>query len=534
MDFKSTITIAAPFGLFSQVVPPPSNSNCSSLAFRVGITNHWQSVVGPSPVSHSRGSVAKMDAATSEAAQPWDRIAQLEALAADLSVRNAALEARLAAFEGRAEEKRQSKRPNCGVSSDGPVFPAELMIAIAGFLDPGSRTLSNLARTCRTLYELLVPHLFKSIDLDLSGWKFKGAIRDDPSTPSRLPYGIHFVKRIRRCRRIGGTAGCIRCERAIMEACPNLIEVNCSLTFFAESMVGATLPRLELLGLDLDYLPRATISPSHFAGLFSLRTLKITGYPSGLILELLGSGFPNLETVDADFAAKRIWEPRRLVPSFASKVRSWTFNEPNNIKEIIKSTPSFRPQAIILSDAAEWTESIDNETWLLMCCFDSLKCLSIDKFDSSLLLRGFPPSLDELTVRRFLLSIRSEADLDALANMIPSLASNARLSLHHADMSEDFHSWFEDDDFLFFAAELELWMSVDGFKIEGDVESVWERRRQIAASGSDDHVSDGTFAPQSVARSPDDGVASFRPMSWKALPKLNLYTWNPLMCAEVQ
>lgn len=45
------------------------------------------------------------------------------------------------------------------------MFPNEILVMIGQHLEPGTRTLTNLARSCSALYRMLVPHLYSSVDL---------------------------------------------------------------------------------------------------------------------------------------------------------------------------------------------------------------------------------------------------------------------------------------------------------------------------------------------------------------------------------
>lgn len=66
--------------------------------------------------------------------------------------------------------------------SDEPVgFPNEIFAMIGGYFDPGTKSLFNLARTCRSLYELLLLRLYKTFSLN---WDLV-----------RMPRPSHFYSR---------------------------------------------------------------------------------------------------------------------------------------------------------------------------------------------------------------------------------------------------------------------------------------------------------------------------------------------------
>lgn len=85
-------------------------------------------------------------------------------------------------------------------SSDGPVFANELFVMIGGYLEPGTRSLLNLARASRALYELLLPRLYERFSLVtiLSKWyEVPGCRIRSPGSlhpNSQLPLGAERIK----------------------------------------------------------------------------------------------------------------------------------------------------------------------------------------------------------------------------------------------------------------------------------------------------------------------------------------------------
>lgn len=117
------------------------------------------------------------------------------------------------------------------------------------------------------------------------------------------------------------------------------------------------------------------------------------------------------------------WDDRELTQGFASKVRSWTYNRPYSIDNIVGSVPSFCPQVITVSDTATWDESMHDETWETLRGLSSLKRVKIDMIESYMHMDGFPPNLEELTVKHLFLGCDQEGNLARLAGILSSVRS---------------------------------------------------------------------------------------------------------------
>lgn len=77
--------------------------------------------------------------------------------------------------------------------SDELIVPNEIFSMIVEHLGPGTRSLLKLARTCRALYDLLLPRLYETFSL------YNIRMKAQPSTyrrPPSVPSGMGFVKRL--------------------------------------------------------------------------------------------------------------------------------------------------------------------------------------------------------------------------------------------------------------------------------------------------------------------------------------------------
>lgn len=255
---------------------------------------------------------------------------------------NRGLETRITEFEAAGKVAGKTKSPNCGHSDaepieramdlvDGPIFPNEIFLMIAGYLDPGTQTLSKLARTCRGLYELILPRLFDNFTVDRVLTKPEDAARFY-TEDSPLPDGLACV------RHLDTRIGAWEIRRAPMNVfarlalrCTNLVKLSCdweTFRFLKPSIqCQTTLEILELRVHEFDADPYAPHIPEPFEPgnvhelldieLPNLRTLKIGGAANAEIISYLTGICPGLEYVDADFWLARNrdqeWDVTRLL-----------------------------------------------------------------------------------------------------------------------------------------------------------------------------------------------------------------------------
>lgn len=103
--------------------------------------------------------------ATTETNERNAEIAALNQQVAFLRSALAKVEGKLAELGGNKPASKHAT--NVTADPPSPVFPKELFLELVQYLKPGSRTLLNLASTCRDLYALLLPRLLEKIDSNL-------------------------------------------------------------------------------------------------------------------------------------------------------------------------------------------------------------------------------------------------------------------------------------------------------------------------------------------------------------------------------
>lgn len=149
---------------------------------------------GPSEVLALQNEVALLRGANAELA---------EANAA-LVAENETLKTRLSELEASGGSEEDAMATNCGhtagalsvAAADEPTLPNEIFLMVAEYYKPGSRSLANLARTCRSLYELLVPKLYEHFEVANLYLKIENLCsrkwhrgKDSPT----LPHGLTLV-----------------------------------------------------------------------------------------------------------------------------------------------------------------------------------------------------------------------------------------------------------------------------------------------------------------------------------------------------
>lgn len=162
-------------------------------------------------------------------------------------------------------------------------LPLEIILMIGKYLDPGTSSLLNLARSCRALYGLLVPWLFSSMCIGTGYFsRYQKAFRS-PQHSSLLPFGLGSVTMLDLLPDMTEEAELLG---SLVRECPNVVELSC--TF--EAFIGFVLKSGGVVQRKLKVL-RIQMSGSDDNGI----DLTWTGAPNLEMLELNGS--PNRHAI---------------------------------------------------------------------------------------------------------------------------------------------------------------------------------------------------------------------------------------------
>lgn len=386
---------------------------------------------------------------------------------------------------------------------DAPLLPNEIFLVIAAHLEPGTRSLSNLARSSRSLYEILISRLYKCFSVRKICDKIT-KVTQAHNSASSLPYGLASVQEI-DARDLDDEQP----KRArLVAACTNLVKLECDLSVF-HSMCheAAEFPRLEMLDLYVDWeLHGLAVSnlqswmrraPENrvYHGMPNLRILKLGGQLCVALTQLLVDSCPLLsDAYFSTFFTSHGDSFLALPETFVAKIRDFEFAEvPAFVEEptlasIVERFPSFAPERIAYSDEADGYPR-DPSNWKVLCRLPFLKKVELGtRLDSSSVAEwGFPPNLQSLSVGNFkpTLSWFQPADfnpaLKKLSDFVGAAQQTARFELAFepdmVDILEQSNRQFSQ-----FATEMRFWNTVRGFSITADAKEV-DRLEKCLASG---------------------------------------------------
>lgn len=406
----------------------------------------------------------------------------LRALVSPLIAENASLKARLAEFEGPQGRNAAKKCPRHGCPAtepaEIPMLPNEIFAMIGKYLAPGSRNLSNLARTCRGLYELLCPRLFEQVSVWDLYRKLEMLVRPEP--PSEfLPRCLDAVKRLET--RIPRSDE--RDRRFLAYKCKGVVELGCDWDSFCRLFLpryGFLKEQLEVLNVSLPSeeppFPEETPAPRSCP---KLRVLRIEGKACLSVLRILDNYCPNLDQVHVDFPRfERGWDPTRIPERFLQKIHSWECDALEPLVRTINHFPTWPLETIVNSRVSPLHGRVFPRDWQAFCRLTSLRSLDLYSLNSFLLLSGLPPKLEKLSVRCFHLNVGDLADLGRLDAVITSVESRIAFSLMHDVVGVDDEN-MDEEQFRLYVAEMRIWERVPGFRVEGELEEYEQRKNEL-------------------------------------------------------
>lgn len=397
--------------------------------------------------------------------------AALRELVVALRAKNSALEARAAerCVENTELETTSQSSRSVGVvkaprrvtlteDNDARALPLELLIMIADYFEPGSRSLLNLARSCHDLYMLLIARLYKSFSARCLYRDIGVASRKKKQRP-QVPHGLDVIERL-------DVMSGFKDEMAewidlVHNARGSLVELACDSNILT-SLSYIQLPKLRKLTVDLTELPAYIVSKWQCAP--NLETLKLLGPPDVKVMNMLGSGLPTTARIDIEIVEYENWEPEQMSEAFVSKIRSWVYFDIPMVAKLIATFPMFSPSQILRSSELQEVADADMsvEYWKLITGLRNLEHLELDRLTSTLIL-SMRETIQKLSVLSFELSLQTDADLTSLGAWIASTLPRTRLSL--------FHHWIEPEEmsrsrYKTYLRELALWETVPGFECE--------------------------------------------------------------------
>lgn len=408
-----------------------------------------------------------------------DEISRLEALVTAQAKEIAALNSQVN-FLKASGSRGAAKCARCGFqdasemalamdSPDAPIFPNEIFLLISTHLDPGTRSLLNLARSCRALYELLISRLYQSFSLGrIWSRNVFAATRNDKDTSS-LPHGLWSVQHLNLGTRDDVENGNLH----VIYDCKNLVTLECDMHMIP--LICGNLPLLEKVEVnaedDLYFVETAQrLAEISCHGMPNVRILKLTGRPCSELMEFFLDSCPRLSDVHfaCDYDEDFNFDPTTMPVGFVAKIRVFDSSELPLIATIIEHFPSFAPERIICHD-----DDVGGDDWQDICGLASLKKLQMSAIDSTIFLSSVPPqnleffcvvclepSLYRLDPTEFNTALKDLGErLASLQRTIQFEIDYPVIALPHLNLS--------DAEFRRFAAELRVWQTVPGFSLQG-------------------------------------------------------------------
>lgn len=372
-------------------------------------------------------------------------IDRLRAQVAQLTERNTDLEAQMA-HSKESEGPKAAARPcsSCGAAvpvsstcvpetNEIPALPMELLLMIAKYFDPGTRSLLNFARASRNLYKMLLPLLYERL-------KFPGTPSsfNPPFKKRTIPCGLSHVRTLD----LVNPPDMDQREWALI-MCENVVELSvlcmrdCS---DLDMLLQQNLERLENLTVWAgEYLEQGCLPTPMPADFPNLKQLVLKGTPSFLLAECLASCLPDLHCVHLDLDD---WLPELgdLDPGFVGKIQSYKCNSTYELEHLIQ-VQHFRPERL------EIWEQLQASDLAVLASLTSLRTLVLYNLSDSsdLFAGGLPPNIEVLESVNFMPSMDSHENLAVLRQTLRTRdVSKWRLKMTKYRLDSDSDQWIED------------------------------------------------------------------------------------------
>lgn len=355
------------------------------------------------------------------------------------------------------------------VENDAQILPVELLAMIGDYFAPGSRSLLNLARTCRQLYGLLLKRLYKSFSAE-SIYRNFGNAKSFQKRGSWLPSGFDVVERLDAVP--GPSNETFRRGELVRRVQNSVLELSCGWELMhTHTFKHIQLPMLRALTMVLEKAPLQGLMA--WRGAPNLQTLKLQGYPNVKIMNWFNACLPAATRVDLDFFDGEHWEPATMSPQFVARIRSWTCHDVSLVTRAIANLSTFSPEEIVcpvgmIDYELEEPMLMSVEDWNLLIRLPKLRRLHLNRLSSQLILTT-PQTLDELKVESLELDLRTAHELAALATWLQSAPTHTRLLLRHRHRCVDQIGL---DEYSYYLKELAMWETVPGFKCDRTAEEL--------------------------------------------------------------
>ncbi|KAI9019084.1 hypothetical protein DFJ74DRAFT_676003 [Hyaloraphidium curvatum] len=374
--------------------------------------------------------------------------AQLREDNASLRDEVAALRAQLAALGA-----GNAKGTSTGSSADDsvPFLPSEIVLKIASYFPPGSRTLLYMMLTCKSFYELVLPRFLEEFTVSqafnteraLKRFLGKRAAKDKLMVVKKLDItdaGVSF-----------------QLIEPLVLACKRLEELSFAPDYPYEIASVLLSPSLANLNrLELQYNNGQYRDPIRLP---QLKHLDYTGTVVTELFEAFLAGCPMLETIDCEIKDLPV-DAEHFPEPFVAKIRTWRYGNEMGISPML-TFESFRPLAIERADVDEWSEIGDEEDWKDLLRLPATQKIDLRAFTPSSFLLGLPPALRTLSILSMRLEGLPPSDLARIGDV---LRRSSAEFIFYPFVDEFLDPWRDEHELREFTSEvrdeLAFWLSL--------------------------------------------------------------------------
>lgn len=335
-------------------------------------------------------------------------LASMEAFVATTKQTVADIERRVIELEGGKDAEIEALGNQNELVPSQRCFPNEIFVEIGSYQAPGSRTLLNLAATCKDLFELLLPRLWARLtSKEILDTRFDYCLRQIADV-----MGVEHVKELRfvpidlpsfQERTPALVNGALQVLKACSDNLRHLQIDMRGISSVPDSWLPLRLPNVEVL--ELDGAPETFL---HWFVEVCLNVRKMSiwqpiadGDIDLRVWRRFGEKLQKLD--DLPLLVGKDHRELAKLPGLLSKIKTFSVTCCHSLLELAQ-VAEFRPTTVSWDQFLEWPDldeedSLAERLWRAIVGVDGLKHFNIDFFPADLLRTvGLPPNLESLNV----------------------------------------------------------------------------------------------------------------------------------------
>ncbi|KAI9001773.1 hypothetical protein DFJ74DRAFT_714394 [Hyaloraphidium curvatum] len=283
-----------------------------------------------------------------------------------------------------ASSRHDSSAAQSAATEPLPILPPEILAQIGTFLPSGTRSLLQFARSCRCLYELMVPHLHRVF-----------LPNPDSMCSEKLERVTKLWERKRRFEHVRHlclaklntwrSSGLDVDLEVILGACSRATTAKIALKEMNRlyQLAAAKLPHLYRLDPHMTTDDWDRGGPDLRFNLPLLGELTLRGYISErLIIGFGPESCPKLEIAHIDLPDDDEWERPRVPTFLIPKIKSWKSAADDEALGELLEDDSFAPVRLVLEDHDDLGDEhyfprVDRDMWSAILTLPSLRSLEV-------------------------------------------------------------------------------------------------------------------------------------------------------------